>query len=348
MSLGMGADTVGSLNLSEFEALSCLAAKRGSLGGSARGALKETGPAMPTTDSGRGEAASRIAGREGTAVLSELAARGLVDARGITPAGLDALEPYRVRHAIILAAGRGERMRPATDARPKPMVRVNGVPIVSYALDALRAAGISDVHVVRGYRAEKLDPLRSAYPEIDFIDNPLYDRTNNITSLMAARHLLAGAYVMDSDLILHRPQLINPYQYRSNYLGIPLDRARGWCFETDGDGRITDAGPNVTRGVHQIVGISYWTPEDGARLAEDIPRALAQPGGPQRYWDTVAIATFPERYALHVRPCSADDVVELDTYEELCAVDASYRRAGGGRALEEERGTVAELRCCPA
>lgn len=49
------------------------------------------------------------------------------------------------------------------------------------------------------------------------------------------------------------------------------------------------------------------------------------PGGSQRYWDTVAVQYFPERYDLHVRPCAAEDVVELDTFDELCAYDPSHR-----------------------
>lgn len=60
----------------------------------------------------------------------------------VTDLGLEALEPYRVKKAVILAAGFGSRMMPATAERPKPMVKVNGVRIIDTLLDALVAVGI--------------------------------------------------------------------------------------------------------------------------------------------------------------------------------------------------------------
>lgn len=250
-------------------------------------------------------------------IMESLRQQGLINSSGLTEAGRAALEPYRVRRAIVLAAGRGERMLPETRAVPKPMIDVEGAPLIRFALDALARVGIREIHVVRGYHAEALDSLLDRYPNLDFIENDRFGETNNITSLMAARQFLSGSYVMDADLVIRRPEIIKRYQYRSNYLAIPVDRPRGWCFSTTEDGLITGAGPHVTEHPYQIVGVSYWTPESGSRLAEDLPRVLAMPDGEQRYWDTVAIQYFPERYRVYVRPCWANDVVELDTYEEL-------------------------------
>ncbi len=57
-------------------------------------------------------------------------------------------------HAIILAGGRGERLRPFTEDRPKPMVEVLGVPILAYQLHWLQTQGITDVVMACGYRHE--------------------------------------------------------------------------------------------------------------------------------------------------------------------------------------------------
>lgn len=100
---------------------------------------------------------------------------GLVGDDGkITEAGLSALEPYRIQRAVILAAGFGSRMMPATADRPKPMVAVNGKPIVTTLLDALLAAGIQDITIVRGYQKQKFDELLADYPMLRFIDNDDY------------------------------------------------------------------------------------------------------------------------------------------------------------------------------
>lgn len=57
-------------------------------------------------------------------------------------------------HAIILAGGRGERLRPFTEDRPKPMVEVLGVPILAYQLAWLQTQGVTDVVMACGYRHE--------------------------------------------------------------------------------------------------------------------------------------------------------------------------------------------------
>ncbi len=59
--------------------------------------------------------------------------------------------------AVILAAGKGTRMRELTDALPKPMLKVQGKPILEHILAGLSGAGIRDVFIVTGYRAEVVE-----------------------------------------------------------------------------------------------------------------------------------------------------------------------------------------------
>lgn len=61
-----------------------------------------------------------------------------------------------VKTAIILAGGKGERLRPFTDDRPKPMVEINGKPILAYQLEQLKAAGIKEVVFACSYHREAL------------------------------------------------------------------------------------------------------------------------------------------------------------------------------------------------
>jgi dTDP-glucose pyrophosphorylase len=59
--------------------------------------------------------------------------------------------------AVILAAGKGTRMRELTDALPKPMLKVQGKPILEHILDGLKSAGIREIFVVTGYRADVVE-----------------------------------------------------------------------------------------------------------------------------------------------------------------------------------------------
>lgn len=254
--------------------------------------------------------------------LANLSERGLVDAHGITSLGVDALEPYRVKRAVLIAAGFGSRMVPITLNTPKPLVRVGGVRIIDSILDALVAAGIEEVHVVRGYLAEQFDQLLYKYPSIHFIENPIYNEANNISSLLMAKDLLQGAYVMESDILLRNPALLSRYQYDSNYLGVPTDKTDDWCFQVR-SGFITSM---MVGGVdcYRMFGISYWTERDGAQLARDIPAVFEQPGGKERYWDEVPLRYFADHYKVRIRPCSFDDICEIDTFRELQQLDPAY------------------------
>ncbi len=244
----------------------------------------------------------------------------------LTAAGLSALEPYRARRAVLITAGFGSRLVPITLNTPKPLVRVRGTRIIDALLDAVCAAGIEEVYIVRGYYGERFDALLYKYPNIKFIENPMYSEANNISSLMAARYLLQGSYVIESDLLLSNPALIKKYQYHSNYLAIPMERSDDWCFDVNKKGVIERVRVGGDGGVWQMVGISYWTPEDGRKLVGDIEKTISMPGGKEHYWDEVALTYCAERYEVHVRECSAGDIVEIDTFKELQALDSAYAK----------------------
>jgi CTP:phosphocholine cytidylyltransferase-like protein len=249
--------------------------------------------------------------------------QGWIVEGALTSAGLTALEPYRVRRAVFIAAGFGSRLVPITLNTPKPLVRVHGQRIIDPLLDAVSAAGIEEIYIVRGYYGEQFDQLLYKYPGIKFIENPMYNEANNISSLMAARYLLSNAYVIESDLLLSNPTLIQKYQYHSNYLGIPMERSEDWCFEVK-RGRIQDVRVGGEGGVWQMVGISYWTAKDGHKLVGDIEKTISMPGGKERYWDEVPLTYCADHYDVYVRECSHDDIVEIDTFRELQQLDSIY------------------------
>lgn len=256
------------------------------------------------------------------ATIMQLEEKGLLADGMITQAGLEALEPYRVKRAIFIAAGFGSRMVPITLNTPKPLVRVKGERIIDSILDAVVAAGIEDIVIVRGYLSEQFDQLLYKYPNIKFVENPAYNEANNISSAMCVRYLLGNSYVCEGDILLHNPKIIQKYQYQSNYCGIKVDRTDDWCL-FENKGRITGVavgGENC----HQMMGISYWTEDDGKRLGDCIKKVYEMPGGKERYWDQVALQYFVDDFDIAIRECSAEDFIEIDTFNELKAIDSVY------------------------
>jgi len=251
-----------------------------------------------------------------------LSDNGLIKNNKLTQKAYKVLEPYRVKRAIFIAAGLGSRMVPITINTPKPLVRIKGVRIIDTLLDAVYAAEINDVIIVRGYLKEQFDQLKYKYPNIKFVDNPLFNKANNISSMMCTRYQLQNSYVIDSDLFLKNSSLISKYQYASNYLGIPADYTDDWCFETK-DRIIKGIGVGG-KNCHQWIGISYWNKTDGKKLADHIKQVYEMPGGKELFWDQVPLEYFKKEYTVEVRECSFDDIIEIDTFNELKKIDETY------------------------
>ena len=257
-------------------------------------------------------------------VLRELKGRGLAEEGRVTADGIRALEPYRAKRAVFIAAGFGSRLVPITLNTPKPLVRVHGVPIISRLIDACLAAGIEEIWIVRGYLGEQFDQLLHTYPMIRFLENPAYNEANNISSALAARGLLSNAYVFEADLLISNPAIIRKYHYASDFLAIRKERTNDWCFRVK-DGVITEEKlGGEGDDIWQMVGISYWNEEDGRRLDGDIREVYDSPGGKERYWEQVPLVYRKERYAVEVRECRDEDIVEIDTFKELKAIDKAY------------------------
>lgn len=256
-------------------------------------------------------------------MLTSLTDMGYLADNAVTEAGYVALEPYKVKRAVFIAAGFGARLVPITLNTPKPLVRVKGTRMIDTLLDAVVAAGIEEIIIVRGYLGEQFDQLLYKYPNIKFVENPFYNEANNISSALLVRDLLQNAYVLEADLVLSNPALITKYQYTSNYLGVPTDLTDDWCFETKN--RVITKVKVGGNNCHHMFGISYWTEEAGAKLCDDIKKVYEMPGGKERYWDQVPLEYCLRNYTVEVRECTFNDIVEIDSFADLKKIDPAYR-----------------------
>ena len=238
-------------------------------------------------------------------IVKELSEQKYINENGITKSGFDVLENYRVKKAVFFAAGFGSRLVPITLNTPKPLVRVNGKRIIDGLLDAVLAAGIEDIIIVRGYLSEQFDQLLYKYPMIKFIDNNLYNEANNISSSYLSKNYLSNAYVFEADLLIYNPSIIKKYQYHSNFLAIKKEITDDWCFETK-DGIIVEEKIGGTN-CYQMVGISYWNEEDGKKLSKHIEQAFNMPGGKELYWEQVPLVKFKNSF-LYTTLFAPDDV----------------------------------------
>lgn len=117
-----------------------------------------------------------------------------------------------VRKAVLLAAGRGTRMRMLTDELPKPMLQVRGKPILLHIVEGLKAAGIERFLIVVGYRAEVVEAFfgdgKRFGTQIEYVTQVVQDGTGRVVDL--ARDF-AGS---DPFVLSYGDILVNPANYR--------------------------------------------------------------------------------------------------------------------------------------
>ena len=107
--------------------------------------------------------------------------------------------------AVILAAGQGTRLRPMTETCPKCLIKVQGKAMLEYQLDALSAANVRECVIVVGYlSAQVRHYIGDRYRDIaiSYVENEVYDQTNNIYSLwLARRKVFDDVLLLESDLV---------------------------------------------------------------------------------------------------------------------------------------------------
>lgn len=138
--------------------------------------------------------------------------------------------------AIILAAGMGKRLKQLTQENTKCMVRVNGVTLIERVLSQLDQLHLSRIIIVVGYQGEKLkDYITTLAVEtkIEYIENPIFDQTNNIYSLSLAKDKLMeeDTLLLESDIIFEDSVLHDLINDPRESL-VVVDRYESWMDGT--------------------------------------------------------------------------------------------------------------------
>lgn len=234
---------------------------------------------------------------------------------------------HTVDNAIIMAAGFGTRMRPLTYETPKPLVKVNGKAMIETVIDGLIMNGITDIAVVVGYMAEKFEPLAQKYPGLKLVENPYYNKYNNISSLYVARQYLKNTIILDGDQVVKNPQILSREFEVSGYAGTWVDEwSDEWIMHTDGKGIVESCDREGGQQGWRLYSLSRWTSTDSQKLRTLLEQEMVKRHHTDIYWDDVAMFCYPDEFKLKVQPIKSSDIVEIDSIEQLSAIDGTYRK----------------------
>lgn len=232
----------------------------------------------------------------------------------------------RVKRAIIMAAGLGNRMKPVTLKTPKPLVKVNGVRMIDTVIHGLHENGIYEIYIVVGYLKEQFEILTSEYKGITLIENPYYRECNNISSLYVARDYIEEAMILDGDQIIYNTEILSPEFDSSGYNSVWTDDNTDEWLQTVENGVVTSCSRTGGKSGWQLYSISRWTKEDGLKLKKHIELEFEKNGNRQIYWDDIALFCHPDEYKLGIRPMQKEDIIEIDNLSELISLDKSYEK----------------------
>jgi choline kinase len=222
--------------------------------------------------------------------------------------------------AVILAAGRGHRLRDVTGDRPKCLARVGGCTLLERQIRSLRACGIETITVVAGFGAD--DVWRACGPKIDLVVNLQYESTNSLYSLWLARNLLAeGFVVLNCDVLFH-DQLLWDLLTARDEDALLMAATRGAVY-SDEEMKIRVRAGCVAAIAKTLdpadadgenVGIAKFGRDGTKLIVDEIDRMIA--GGGVREWLPRAFAAFAERRPLHVVETRGYPWTEIDFPED--------------------------------
>lgn len=241
---------------------------------------------------------------------------------------------------VILAAGMAKRLRPLTDERPKCLLKVGERTLLQRTVDAMLAAGIRELVVVTGYRANmirdfltahyltpqsNLSPLTS-HPSpltIHFIDNPDFAHNNNIFSLWLTRPYTDGRdfLLMDSD-ILCDPAII-PTVISVGQSALALNRhdlgEEEMKVVADAEGRITEISktchPEDAAG--ESVGVERMTADYSTALFRELEQMIEREGLVDIFYERAFERLIPQGHTFRIVDTTSLFSIELDTPEDF-------------------------------
>ena len=240
---------------------------------------------------------------------------------------------------LILAAGMGKRLKELTQNNTKCMVKVNGVRLIDRALTQLAKLGLKRTVLVTGYEGAKLRKhvgRKWQGMKIDYVDNPIYDKTNNIYSLaLAADELLKDdTLLLESDLIFEDAIFSKVLKDPHPNVAV-VDAFQSWmdgtCVTIDENNLIKRFVPKKDFVYEEIpsyyktVNIYKFSKEFSKNDYVPFLKAYSKALGDNEYYEQVLrVITLLDKPLMHALPLSGEKWYEIDDVQDLDIAESMF------------------------
>ena len=226
------------------------------------------------------------------------------------------------RNAIIMAAGTSSRFAPLSYEKPKGLLEVKGEVLIERQIRQLKEAGIDDITVVVGYKADLFMYLKDKFG-VEIVINEDFNRYNNTSSVIRVIDKLADTYLCSSD----------NYFPQNVFLGNPTTSyysalyANGmtneYCMTTDEDGNIIKVSVGGSDSWY-MVGHVYFSNDFSEKFREIMIKEYDRGETREGYWEDVYIRYIDELPKMQIHKYKAHELEEFDSLEELRKFDEKY------------------------
>jgi CTP:phosphocholine cytidylyltransferase-like protein len=238
-------------------------------------------------------------------------------------------------NAIIMAAGTSSRFVPLSYEKPKGLLEVKGQILIERQITQLREAGIDDIAIVVGYKAEQFTYLKERYG-VDIVVNDDYSRYNNTSSVIRVVDRLEDTYICSSDnyfpnnVFLGKPE-------QSYYSALYAEgKTEEYCLATDEDDNIVDVKVGGADSWY-MVGHAFFNKEFSDKFRDILMKEYDIIDTRLGYWEDVYRRYIDELPPMKIRRYQTHDIEEFDTLDELRVFDMSY--------IDDTRSTVIKRLC---
>jgi len=233
--------------------------------------------------------------------------------------------------ALILAAGTGSRLGKYTKENTKCMLEVNGITLIEQALENLNKVGVLKLILVVGYKKDNLiNHIGNQYKniKIEYIENPIYDKTNNIYSLFLAKDKLAedDTILLESDLLFEKDILVRLLEDERKSLAV-VDKYKSWM---DGTSVTLDDEDNITgfygkkafkfqnvQEYYKTVNIYKFSKEFSTKTYIPFLEAYSKAKGDNEYYESVLnILTILDGHELRAMRLNSEKWYEIDDVQD--------------------------------